>query len=76
MVADREGPIVTVSANCRGCRFDVAEYYCIEDGNDVDSGFDHYCTHDAVRGDKPRAPTNGTPAALCPYFTKGSPDAR
>jgi hypothetical protein len=42
-----EGPTVTVIryAECRGCVHLHSEYYCVEDGNDVDSGYTHSCAH-------------------------------
>ena len=30
------------------CIHSSSEYYCIEDGNDCDSGYDYYCNHPSV----------------------------
>lgn len=41
----REGPSFTVKFCCSQCSYFTSEYYCVEDGNSCDSGFDHTCTH-------------------------------
>jgi hypothetical protein len=41
----RAGPLVVISRNCTGCTHLESEYFCVEDGNDVDSGHSHYCGH-------------------------------
>lgn len=49
MSEKRHGPAVLLELSCQGCAFETSEYYCVEDGNDCDSGFNYFCTH-------PRAP--------------------
>lgn len=44
----REGPLVTVSHRCTGCRWLKGESYAVQG----DSGTDYYCTH--VGPDGPR----------------------
>jgi hypothetical protein len=63
------GPKVTLTVYCTGCDYHASEYYCIEDGNDIDSGFNHYCKHWAVCGDPPRArvETGLIPPPSCPF---------
>lgn len=39
------GPTLRVLVECHGCTHAISEYYCVEDGNDCDSGFKHYCGH-------------------------------
>ncbi len=43
----RRGPRLTIAASCQGCVYEHSEHYCIEDGNDVDSGVNVCCTHPA-----------------------------
>jgi hypothetical protein len=38
-----EGPKVQIIVTCSGCEYHSNEYYCVEDGNDCDSGFYNYC---------------------------------
>jgi hypothetical protein len=71
----RDGPRVLLGLVCVGCRFDTSEYYCIEDGNDIDSGFNHYCTHPDVCLTDPcskdgRLATQGSPLDTCPFRKK------
>jgi hypothetical protein len=52
--AKRNGPHLHVIATCQGCVHEHSEHYCIEDGNDVDSGHDVYCMHPASQGGQRR----------------------
>jgi hypothetical protein len=65
---EREGPVVSiqVTAHCDGCKYHSHEYYCVEDGNDCDSGFYNYCSllHPTTRKDiGERTPKE------CPFLT-------
>ena len=46
-MTDRFGPKLTVirDVRCTGCAHLRSEYYCIEDGNDCDSGVNYSCAH-------------------------------
>jgi hypothetical protein len=44
------GPTKIVEYSCRGCTHCREEDYCVEDGNDVDSGYEVWCEHPAVVG--------------------------
>ena len=63
----RAGPKVriVVEASCEGCKFHRSEYYCVEDGNDVDSGFTHSC--DFIASERIRNP-GGRPPKECPFL--------
>jgi len=39
----RNGPKLTIVADCFGCEHVRGEEYCVEDGNDCDSGTLVYC---------------------------------
>jgi len=38
-----EGPTFTLKVTCTYCDYLESKYYCIEDGNSEDSGFDYTC---------------------------------
>lgn len=61
----RQGPMLTVVGSCRGCEFERSEYYCIEDGNDCDSGYNRSCVHPNAT---PPGATDGTPPTWCPFL--------
>lgn len=65
MAPKREGPNVRLimMTSCDGCLHDRSEYYCIEDGNDCDSGFNHFC---GALGDKTTG--DGIPKGDCPFM--------
>lgn len=63
----RQGPKLTVTASCQGCAHERSEYYCVEDGNDCDSGFHVTCAHPAGR-DRVGDFTWNTPE-WCPLMT-------
>jgi hypothetical protein len=50
--AKRNGPRLHVVATCQGCVYEHSEYYCIEDGNDVDSGHNVYCMNERAPGQR------------------------
>ena len=45
----RDGPKVTLTATCSGCKHCTTEDYYYEDGNSVDDGCKVYCTHPETR---------------------------
>ncbi len=45
MSDQRSGPSVTVKRSCWGCKHCHTESYCVEDGNDCDSGHYVSCAH-------------------------------
>lgn len=47
------------------CIHSSSEYYCIEDGNDCDSGFNYYCNHPSV-GKKKTPAHHGEVPDWCP----------
>ncbi|HSN19771.1 MAG TPA: hypothetical protein VLS49_03790 [Usitatibacter sp.] len=55
----RNGPRLTLAASCHGCVYEHSEYYCIEDGNDIDSGHDVYCSNERAVSSAPALGTNG-----------------
>lgn len=76
IVTKPEGPAVAVriDARCDGCCYSESTYYCIEDGNDVDSGFTYKCTLPVLPGCPPFRPKDGgVPPECCP-FLKGAVD--
>lgn len=86
-ITKREGPSVRIhiDVSCSGCRHERSEYYCIEDGNDCDSGFNHYCTNpqavaggsQAARDRGVRHITHGTETPpWCPFREKAIADAK
>ena len=65
-MTEREGPKVTVTLSCRGCKHEKSEYFCVQ-------GYDYSCTHPAI-GDK--AVGSNTPK-WCPLLPPDtSKDAR
>lgn len=44
-MSEQRGPTVKVivDSHCDKCIHASSEYYCVEDGNDCDSGFSHWC---------------------------------
>ncbi|MDD5348263.1 MAG: hypothetical protein PHT59_06600 [Candidatus Omnitrophica bacterium] len=70
-----EGPIFEEQKKPRGycdntflgkkCIHSSSEYYCIEDGNDCDSGFNYYCNHPSV-GKKKTPAHHGEVPDWCP----------
>ena len=59
------GPTLRVAEmTCRGCEKLRSEYYCVEDGNDCDSGYDHHC--DAAGGQAIPGSSAKTPD-WCPH---------
>lgn len=70
----RVGPLSTVTLTCTGCIHHSTEYYCVEDGNDVDSGFHHFCGYFGERRHLGNYASDRTPA-WCP-FVAPAPDAK
>ncbi len=55
----RNGPKLTIAATCQGCVYEHTESYCVEDGNDVDSGVNVYCGNDRAVSSAPTRAKNG-----------------
>jgi len=55
----RQGPRLTLQGSCHGCVYEHSEHYCIEDGNDVDSGHDVYCANERAVSAAPALSANG-----------------
>jgi hypothetical protein len=73
-MSDRQGPKLTIVASCSGCAYEHGEHYSIEDGNDVDSGFNVYCTHTEAPGRRTAhgvriGDTDWNTPAWCPLFS-------
>jgi hypothetical protein len=70
--AKRNGPTVrlVIKTSCEGCRYLRSDYYCIEDGNDVDSGFTHSCLLPVLPGAPPYRPVDGKPPEDCPFLAE------
>lgn len=69
MTGKNIGPHKTVIHSCFECKYCHSDYYCIEDGNDCDSGHTLTCRHpDTLNryiGD-----SNWTTPNWCTYLTK------
>lgn len=72
MAEKRLGPLTVITHTCGGCLYHESEYYCVEDGNDVDSGFNHRCSHFGGR----RIGYDDKTPDWCPYLATPTPGDR
>jgi hypothetical protein len=60
----REGPLVRVTRDCYGCRYEHSESYAVQS----DSGHIVYCTHPSHPERKRVGDTNWQTPAWCPFL--------
>ena len=72
MKEGREGPLVTISRSCSGCRYEETEGYRVQS----DTGRDVYCTNSLVQiGDRRRhiGDTTWSTPDWCPFLRFSTP---
>lgn len=60
----------TTIRKCNNCKYHSFEHDWIEDGNDYDSWFNHFCNHSSFDNKRKYIGENDETPNWCPFLTK------